>query len=148
MVISTHSDQPATCKPGTYALILKSTTRQKIHIGRLGALSLKKGIYVYIGSGFGPGGVRARLKHHRRVSPSPHWHIDYLRQVLPIVSIWYSHDPERHEHHWATTFMLLSGTDIPLLGFGASDCRCRTHLLYFVEAPSPTEFRQHSRKLR
>ncbi len=139
MIVSTHSDQITTCKPGTYALVFRSTIHQQIHVGQLGALSIREGVYIYVGSGFGPGGIRARIKHHCRISPSPHWHVDYLRQVLPIISVWYSHDPERKEHHWATTLMELPGAEIPLPRFGASDCRCKTHLFYFTEAPLPTE---------
>ena len=51
-------------RPGTYALLLSATRRQRITIGRLGALALQPGCYVYTGSARGPGGLRARLRHH------------------------------------------------------------------------------------
>ena len=49
---------------GTYALVLSARAGGIIRIGRLGELRLQSGIYVYVGSALGPGGVRARLMHH------------------------------------------------------------------------------------
>jgi Domain of unknown function DUF123 len=66
-------------RPGTYVLVLSSRSTDLIQIGRLGALQLQSGFYVYVGSALGPGGVRARLAHHLKLSRRPHWHIDYLR---------------------------------------------------------------------
>ena len=69
-----------TSRPGTYALLLASTaTRCLYALGGLGSLTLRPGWYVYVGSAFGPGGVCARLAHHRKRAARPHWHVDYLR---------------------------------------------------------------------
>jgi len=43
-------------------------------------LDLLPGYYIYIGSAFGPGGVRARMLRHLRADKPKHWHIDYLRE--------------------------------------------------------------------
>lgn len=51
-------------EPGTYILILKSAVTRRVRVGRLGNLQLCAGYYVYIGSAFGPGGLRARIDHH------------------------------------------------------------------------------------
>jgi len=67
-------------EPGTYILILKSAVTRRVRVGRLGNLQLCPGYYVYIGSAFGPGGLRARIDHHQRLAKRPHWHIDYLRR--------------------------------------------------------------------
>jgi Uri superfamily endonuclease len=37
---------------------------------------------------------------------------------------------------------MLPGAEIPLLGFGASDCDCRSHLYFFTRCPSRTGFRR------
>jgi len=58
--------------PGTYALILQVECRQDIQVGRLGQLSARPDFYVYIGSAFGPGEVRAPVRHHVKISERPH----------------------------------------------------------------------------
>ena len=68
-------------RQGTYALLLAVERRRRITVGRLGALAAAAGCYVYIGSAFGPGGRRARLRHHLGVAQRLHWHIDYLRRI-------------------------------------------------------------------
>jgi hypothetical protein len=61
-------------EPGTYALLLTATAPLEVVVGRLGACRLPAGHYVYVGSAHGPGGLAARLTHHRPVlnyAPSP-----------------------------------------------------------------------------
>lgn len=50
-------------KSGTYILILSSPARSTIDVGRLGRMTLAHGYYLYVGSAFGPGGLRARIAH-------------------------------------------------------------------------------------
>lgn len=127
--------------PGTYALVLASTLRKAVRIGKLGQLLLRPGYYVYIGSAFGPGGLEARIAHHRNGSSRPHWHIDYLRGILQVEEIWYTHDAERREHLWSDILTAMKGSSTPIPGFGASDCRCISHLQYFGSRPSLNYFR-------
>jgi Uri superfamily endonuclease len=130
---------------GTYALILESSSERLIEIGKLGQLLLQPGYYIYAGSAFGPGGLKARIGHHSRISQRPHWHIDYLRPALLLDEVWYSYDSERHEHWWADTFRHLKGATLPLAGFGASDCSCKSHLLLFSAKPLVGRFREKLR---
>jgi Uri superfamily endonuclease len=99
-------------------------------------MQVRVGFYVYIGSAFGPGGVRARVAHHCRASDRPHWHIDYLKGVLQLKEICWTHDPVRREHQWAAAVQHQQGASIPLQGFGASDCDCVSHLFFFTVLPS------------
>lgn len=115
-------------EPGTYALILRCFSRQVVSIGKLGNLHAENGCYVYVGSAFGSGGVRARIRHHLKISVRPHWHMDYLRPVVEIKEVWYSHAPGQMEHQWAVFFNKLKYAAIPLTGFGSSDCGCESHL--------------------
>jgi len=132
-------------QPGTYALVLASTTAAPVHVGRLGSLRLQPGFHVYIGSAHGPGGLRARLAHHLVPSSRSHWHIDYLRAHANPEEVWYFHGPRPWEHQWAKCLGTLPGASIPLAGFGASDCACETHLYFFKDRPSRTAFdRRHS----
>ena len=132
-------------RPGTYALILKSSSERWIEIGRLGKYLIEPGYYVYTGSAFGPGGLKARIAHHARISQRPHWHIDYLRLALPLNEVWFSYDSKRHEHQWADVLRRLTGATLPIAGFGASDCRCESHLLLFSIKPSVRWLREKLR---
>ena len=132
-------------RPGTYALILASSSDRLLQIGKLGQFLLQPGYYVYAGSAFGPGGIQARIAHHVKISQRPHWHIDYLRPVLRLDEIWYSYDSEKYEHRWADTLRRLKGARLPVPGFGASDCSCRSHLMLFPTRPSVRQFRYRLR---
>lgn len=129
-------------RPGTYVLVLSSRSTELIQIGKLGALQLQSGFYVYVGSALGPGGVPARIAHHLKVSRRPHWHVDYLRAHTRIEDIWYRLDGQRLEHTWAERFSLAEGASVPLLRFGSTDCRCESHLFFFERRPSRKRFRQ------
>ena len=115
---------------GTYILILRSAATRRIRVGRLGNLQLCPGYYVYIGSAFGPGGLRARIDHHQRLAKRPHWHIDYLRRHTRLDSVLYRCG-EHAEHTWAAHIGALPGVVVVLPGFGSSDCGCDTHLYWF-----------------
>jgi Uri superfamily endonuclease len=131
-------------QPGTYALILRNPGSNLIRAGRLGDLLLTTGIYVYIGSAFGPGGVAARCQHHARISTNPHWHIDYLRAAMELSEIWFSHDPQHREHEWADLMVKARGAQQPFPGFGSSDCNCLSHLFFFTSPPSFDSFRRRA----
>ncbi len=127
-------------KPGTYALILFCASNARIQIGRLGIMQLQRGYYVYLGSALGPGGLRARIAHHQKLSTRPHWHIDYLRAHTRLHSVWLNYDGRRREHEWARATQKLNGATIPLPGFGASDCSCLSHVYFFKGRPRRINF--------
>lgn len=117
---------------GTYALLLRCRKTARLRVGRWGTLEAQPGYYLYIGSAFGPGGLRARLARHCRSAKRTHWHIDYLRPITAIQAIWLCPSDEHLEHNWART---LSNDRIltPISGFGCSDCRCESHLFYTAD---------------
>ncbi|MET0066704.1 MAG: GIY-YIG nuclease family protein [Candidatus Thiodiazotropha sp.] len=128
--------------PGTYVLVLHCPSKQTLRIGRLGTHTLPRGWYLYVGSAFGPGGVAARCAHHRRISPRPRWHIDYLRAGSRLVEIWYSHDPQHREHAWAELLAEHLSLEQPVSGFGASDCDCGSHLFHSAVKPQGESFQR------
>ena len=128
--------------PGTYALIFLSSRERQLTIGKLGTLQLKPGFYIYIGSAFGPGGLKARIAHHCKKARRPHWHIDYLGSFLHPTEIWYTYDPAHREHQWAQTLSAIRGASVALAGFGSSDCRCKAHLFFRTSRPSIKTFRR------
>lgn len=137
-----HSSAPtlrlSDCK-GTYALTLYQASRCSLRVGRLGLHEFKRGYYLYIGSAFGSGGLAARIRHHVRPPHRPHWHIDYLRSVSRLKTVWVICSTVRSnvrlEHPWAAVVERMPDARIPVKGFGSTDCRCRTHLFYFVRKP-------------
>jgi len=127
---------------GTYALLLLCPRSRAIDIGQLGAHLLPRGWYVYVGSAFGPGGLRARCLHHFRPVRRLHWHIDYLRPAASLQGIWLTCDSTPREHRWAEIIAGLPGASSPIRRFGSSDCRCPSHLFRFASRPSSSAFRQ------
>jgi len=121
--------------------VCRASRDAEIRVGRIGVLRIRRGFYVYVGSAFGPGGVRARVERHVRRSPVRHWHVDYLWPALQVAEIWYSHDPKRREHDWARILRRAMGCSVPLRRFGASDCGCEAHLLFFEQRPCFGSFR-------
>jgi Uri superfamily endonuclease len=116
---------------GTYGLLLRLDGRWEVEVGRLGRFVFVAGYYLYVGSALGPGGLAARLGRHLRGEKGPIWHIDYLRAVGVVTAVCWLESPVRYEHEWATVAQQLPGATIPVPRFGASDCRCSTHLVYF-----------------
>ncbi|MEA3346131.1 MAG: GIY-YIG nuclease family protein [Chloroflexota bacterium] len=124
-------------QPGTYVLLLHLLSPTEIRVGKLGTSRFPTGWYTYVGSALGPGGLAARLARHQR-RRRLHWHIDYLLALSGLVEIWWTVSPKRWECVWAQALKGLPGAAIPMLGFGASDCRCSTHLLHFDHHLSPS----------
>jgi Uri superfamily endonuclease len=103
--------------PGTYILVLQCERVEFIEVGKLGQLEVARGYYLYIGSAYGPGGVAARIKHHRKLARRPHWHIDYLRRACELVDVRCVYN-EKCEHDWARQLASTKGITAPFRGFG------------------------------
>lgn len=133
-------------EPGTYALILTLKSPRTVSIGKLGEFTLLGGYYLYLGSAYGPGGLRARLGRHLRGSDQAHWHIDELRQIAAVAGWGYTVARVAKktippvECQWSQLLAGYPSASIPVPKFGASDCRsgCPAHLIYF---PDPAAWR-------
>jgi Uri superfamily endonuclease len=119
-------------RSGTYILEFHLGRDRNVRVGALGSLKFSSGVYLYVGSALGPGGLRARLKHHLSMSPRPHWHADYLRRYSRLSSVWLSMGTDRRECSWTGILSELPQLDSFGHGFGSSDCRCPSHLLRVV----------------
>lgn len=124
--------------PGTYLLLLECEKNTRLSIGKLGEMSVEPGYYIYVGSAYGPGGIRARVRHHRKIATNPHWHIDYLRATTELVDAWCVYG-SRCEHEWAQSLLQNPAAILPFTGFGSSDCDCATHLFFFRRKPVKVE---------
>ncbi|NNG01060.1 MAG: GIY-YIG nuclease family protein [Desulfobacteraceae bacterium] len=118
---------------GTYALILRLPRKTVITIGKLGKIGFSGGWYAYVGSAFGPGGLRARISRHYRREKTLHWHIDYLREKSEVTEAWITTDDQRLEHRWAGILAAGPFSGTPVRKFGSSDCRCISHLFYYCK---------------
>lgn len=121
--------------PGSYALQLSLADQQELQVGRLGRFDFSPGGYVYLGSALGPGGLQARLGRHLRGNGTPHWHIDWLRAKALITGYYFIASNKWFECVWSQALINLPFARVPVLGFGASDCkdsdnRCPAHLVW------------------
>jgi len=123
---------------GTYALLLELEQPAGITIGRLGTSFFPAGYYVYVGSALGSGGLAARLARHGRQNKKLHWHIDYFLVHARIVGIDTDDSGQRLECAWARTMLSRPGAQVVAPRFGASDCTCPSHLIYWG-ASDPSE---------
>jgi Uri superfamily endonuclease len=126
-------------KPGTYLLVLRADSTQRIAVGQWGVLDVRPGYYFYVGSAFGAGGVRARVSRHCRETANRHWHLDYLHGVASPIEVWCGYGSRDLEHRWAKILGRMSGvSSVP--GFGCSDCKCESHLFTSPRKPELERF--------
>jgi len=127
--------EAAPSESGSYVLIIRLDHPTKIQVGKLGTFEFDAGWYVYTGSALGPGGLAARLAYHHRREKTMQWHIDYLLEQAQLAEVWWAVDKKRKECPWASALRSIPGGRVPIPNFGASDCRCLTHLVYFSQQP-------------
>ncbi len=118
---------------GTYALVLFLSREKKMHIGALGTFTFPCGYYVYIGSALN--GLSTRIARHRAHTKKMFWHVDYLLEYAQLVDVWTHAGAERLECVWARAALAQPWASVIAPRFGASDCDCATHLVYFAERP-------------
>lgn len=116
---------------GSYIMIMELQQAESIAVGSLGVLDFQPGFYLYIGTA--KKNLTQRVNRHLRKRKKYHWHIDYLREkaenctALPIRS------SELLEHRLAQAVGKIADWQVP--GFGATDCRCATHLFAMRDNP-------------
>ena len=89
---------------------------------------LPRGRYVYAGSAYGPGGIRARCRRHLGRPSKRRWHIDWLTGVATDVQA--IPFPGGSECKLIDCLSKRSAVEFPIVGFGSTDCRrCRAHLV-------------------
>jgi Uri superfamily endonuclease len=123
---------------GVYTLILFVSKETTVTIGRLGKHSFPMGYYSYAGSALGRGaGLKNRISRHLRKEKRLFWHIDYLLgdENVFVEAVVAAETNEKMECSLNSYMKRLSGAEVRVNEFGASDCRknCESHLLYFPE---------------
>lgn len=118
---------PLPSGPGGYALVIRLDEERTLRVGRLGRIEFPAGLYVYLGSALG--GLAPRIRRHLRRRKKRHWHIDALTAAARPTEVWLAESETRVECAWARAALDTAGASAPAPRFGASDCRCRSHLV-------------------
>jgi Uri superfamily endonuclease len=114
---------------GSYVLVLSLGQPCRIRAGRLPERNYPAGLYFYIGRA--KRNLRGRLARHLTTEKKLFWHIDYLLRNAEIEEIW-CRPGYFDECQLASDITGMCGKDSsPIPGFGASDCHCSSHLIYY-----------------
>ncbi len=122
-------------KQGTYALFVRVVDPITVEIGGL-RMFLSPGVYVYVGSAGGPGGLRARVARHFKRYKRIHWHIDRLTTAEGVVveEVCYVVGPYGPLIEARVSACMERAGFSPIPRFGASDDPLSsTHLFYVGE---------------
>jgi endonuclease-3 len=118
---------------GSYVLILLLADDIDLAIGKLGRFHFRKGYYYYIGSALGTGGFKRVIRHFnvaKGKNSTRKWHIDHLLPYLEVSCAVLFPSQQALECKIAQ-ILHRSMDQIP--GFGCSDCKCCSHLLFGKE---------------
>ena len=115
-------------KSGVYILKIRLEKETEITIGALGKKIFKPGYYFYAGTA--QRNLKARIDRHYSSDKKFHWHIDYFLAEAELEKDFYFKLPRAGECFLAQTLINYGG-ETPAAGFGASDCSCGSHLIYF-----------------
>ena len=119
--------------PGAYALAIRLAAPLSLNRRRWRGMSLEPGLYIYCGSANGPGGIGARLRRHERPSKVRHWHVDALTAAAPVIAA--GAFVGGAECEIMERLSRGRGAQIPIPGFGSTDCRhCSAHLAQILDA--------------
>jgi len=120
-----------TVRRGTYALLIALGSDSVLDVGALGEVPFLSGCYCYVGSAMG--GLDQRVSRHISKDKKVRWHIDRLTTVADSVEAYESY-PDYVPECGLARMAEEAGMEPFALGFGCSDCRCRTHLFRTDEA--------------
>ncbi len=119
---------------GAYQLLIRLERDTQIRVGRLGIFRFPGGYYVYTGSGMG--GVEGRIARHLSRAKRFRWHIDYLLEHGRVIRYAIRESLLRLECQLNDAALAMDGASVVVKGFGSSDCKCPSHLVYFSHEPA------------
>lgn len=120
---------------GVYALLVRVINPITVEVSGLRIL-LSPGVYVYVGSAGGPGGLRARAVRHFRRYKKIYWHIDRLTTAdgAVVEGVCYVTGPYGPLIEACASSCMEDTGFAPIPRFGASDDPISsTHLFYVGE---------------
>lgn len=127
---------------GIYILLIELTDDIDADIGALGTKHFQRGIYAYVGSA--QTNLEKRISRHFRFKKRIFWHIDYLLNdhAAKPIKVFFKTAPKTVECAIAAE---ISQQNESILGFGCSDCKCKSHLFYIK---NPDFFPENMTELR
>ena len=118
---------PDQLSSGAYQLVLRLDQDMVIRVGALGNQAFSAGVYMYTGRA--SRNLGARLRRHVGKKKTLRWHIDYVMQFAHVLSIRVYPFMAGDECAINQETLTELRCSIPVIGFGSSDCSCRSHLL-------------------
>jgi Uri superfamily endonuclease len=117
---------------GAYQLIIRLDKDRSFRVGALGLHSFVRGQYVYTGRA--SKNLKARLARHLSKKKKLRWYIDYFLQWGTVIGV--TVFPGLAESECSINLETVRHCDyvFPVQGFGSSDCRCPSHLIWAREA--------------
>ncbi len=119
-------------RPRLYIVLTRVPRRSALAVGSLGTVTLDRGWYAYVGSA--TRARNARVARHLTREKPLRWHADYLFTAFPAERAWLV-DGANGECELAAALAALPGAERRPRRFGAGDCRCAGHLVYFTRRP-------------
>lgn len=119
---------------GIYLLEMLVVEEAGLTVGKLGEFALRPGYYYYIGSA--QRNLEQRIQRHLRTEKRIRWHIDYFLQKAQILRVYTWPAGKELECKLGEYLRRFPAGMVPIPGFGASDCKCETHLYYFSYRPN------------
>ncbi|MEM2121178.1 MAG: GIY-YIG nuclease family protein [Candidatus Woesearchaeota archaeon] len=107
---------------------MKLNYDKKIRIGSLGVIDFPEGFYVYVGSAMK--NLEQRILRHYSSLKKKRWHIDYFLENCEIIKFLVFPSNKKQECDIAK--ILINKGAVVAEKFGSTDCKCKTHLIYFV----------------
>jgi Uri superfamily endonuclease len=125
---------------GLYQLFIRLPQRQHVKVGQLGHFSFPPGYYVYTGSA--KRGREARIARHmrKRRKKKLHWHIDYLLRYATVKKVIRYENGNKSECELNQRVQSMQQGKIIAPSFGAFDCNCKSHLIYFERRSEMQKF--------
>lgn len=118
---------------GVYVVWLYLPRMMTINVGKLGVFDFDAGVYAYCGSA--QRNLRQRIARHQRREKNMHWHIDYLRLKADYLGeVILPGSPKEMECALVSELLRIPAAGYGVIGFGSSDCRCPSHLIYVPTA--------------
>jgi Uri superfamily endonuclease len=111
---------------GIYVITILINKTIETRIGALGKLIFPAGVFAYVGSA--QNNLELRTARHISKKKNLFWHVDYLlnNEAAKVTDIYYLAGRKTQECQIAN--LVESNGAKPIIGFGCSDCHCKSHL--------------------
>jgi Uri superfamily endonuclease len=115
---------------GIYVLIIQVSEDIDVDVGAIGKIAFKKGLYAYVGSA--QTNLEKRIRRHFRKDKRKFWHVDYLldNDAAKIAKVFFKNANKTEE---CETAKVIGESTEPIVGFGCSDCNCKSHLFHICD---------------